>query len=256
MNQQQGQVMVSLTDSLKLMMDHYRKTMTHEEYDRFLMRVYDGISFYREQFGKIPAGYNRAYNVHRFIDQLIAEEKQKGASDWNQMTCKRGCSACCHKTVILTVDEADLLIEFCKDEGMQIDVEHLKRQVGFQGTPDQWFDQDRSISKCVFLKDNECSVYEHRPTACRKFFVISDPAKCGGKSGNEILALIGLNIELAAAGAMDIDHSRVGDLPDVLLKRLEAKSGTVREQDLLPNNAGRPGHGLRRVEPIDRRRTE
>lgn len=256
MNQQEGQVIVSLTDSLKMMMDHYRKTMTHDEYDRFLMRVYDGISFYREQFGKIPKGYNRAYNIHRFIDELIAEEKRKESSDWSKMTCKRGCSACCYKTVILTEDEADLLIEFCKDEGLHIDVEHLRRQAGFKGSADQWFDQDKSVAKCVFLKDGECSVYEHRPTACRKFFVISEPEKCGGKSGNEVLALIGLNIELAASGAMDIDHSRVGDLPDVLLKRLEAKNGTVREQDLLPSDARGSRHGLRRVEPIDRTRIE
>lgn len=235
-----GQVMVSLTDSLKLMMDHYRKTMSHDEYDRFLMRVYDGIQFYKEQFGKIPKGYNRAYNVHRFIDELLTEERSKEGSDWKNATCRKGCSACCHKTVILTDDEADLLIEFCRDEEMEIDVEHLRRQAGFKGTSDQWFDQDKSIAKCVFLKNNECSVYEHRPTACRKFFVVSDPSKCGGKSGNEIMALVGLNVELAASGAMDIDHSRVGDLPDVLLKRLEAKSGKVREPNLLSQDARRP----------------
>jgi len=239
---QETQVMVSLTDSLKLMIDHYKKTMSKDEFDRFMMRLYDGICFYREQFSKIPEGYNRAYNVHRFIDELLEEDKKVNQKDWTDISCRKGCSACCYKTVIATDDEADLLVQYCKDEGIEIDVEHLKGQANFKGTSAQWFDRGKDKARCVFLKDNECSVYEHRPAACRKFYVISDPEKCGGRSGREILVKVSLNVEMAASGAMDIDHKRVGDLPDQLLKRLEKEesSGAVREPNLLSQDARRP----------------
>ena len=224
----QGQgVYIALTDSLKLMIDHYRKTMSNDQFERFMHQVYDAICFYKEQFSKIPQGYQRAFNVHRFVDQLIEENQREQAEDWADVKCRQGCSACCHKTVIATDDEADLLVEYCREEGIEIDVEHLKRQANFKGSPDEWFNQGREKARCVFLKDNKCSVYKHRPVACRKFFVVSDPEQCDGPAGREILALIKLNVETAAAGAMDIDHKRVGDLPDQLLKRLGVRLGEV-----------------------------
>ena len=45
--------------------------------------------------------------------------------------------------------------------------------------------QDR---KCVFLNDqNECTIYDDRPSVCRTNTVLSDPAACSTEDGKENL---------------------------------------------------------------------
>lgn len=75
--------------------------------------------------------------------------------------CGKGCSACCHVSVVMGADEAVVI-------GREIGVapkvpaqfikpgEHDARE--YYGTP------------CPFLVNSECSIYESRPLACRTLF--------------------------------------------------------------------------------------
>ena len=45
-----------------------------------------------------------------------------------EVTCKKGCAHCCYLHVDVTVHEAQVILERCKDEGISIDWFRVKRQ--------------------------------------------------------------------------------------------------------------------------------
>jgi uncharacterized protein len=70
---------------------------------------------------------------------------------WNihsqNMQCKSGCSSCCQAFRILPIEFYYILDQI---KNQKIDV-----------------NQNASDKECVFLIDNKCSIYEHRPIICR-----------------------------------------------------------------------------------------
>lgn len=124
-----------------------------------------------EDIQKLNRPSRRARKLHQVIDKIIEEDKLDLPKE---VSCKKGCSICCHLNVVVTNDEADLLFEkYDKSQD-----EKLKRQAAV--TDDLKYPSilGYSDAACVFLKDNECSVYEDRPMACRSYRVISDPDEC------------------------------------------------------------------------------
>lgn len=79
--------------------------------------------------------------------------------------CREGCSACCHMATAISTSEAKVI---SKHTGLpfndvEFDLPDRSEQVKkYMGVP------------CPFLKDNRCSIYEVRPSACRANFNISD----------------------------------------------------------------------------------
>ena len=82
--------------------------------------------------------------------------------------CKKGCSHCCHISVVTSKAEAQVIAQ---ETGRK-----LNPEAGFElGALSQ--DQVRNAQTdladryfgqaCIFLKDGACSIYEQRPLACR-----------------------------------------------------------------------------------------
>lgn len=216
-----------MTASLKNLIEQKVNELdTRESVERYLTTIQDGLAFYKEQFSKMPEGKVRAFSVNAFIEENLNDDKAKRPARWEEVKCRRGCSHCCHNVVVATEDEADLLA-FAMIEGqIEIDRDLLKRQSEFAGTDHEWFLQPKSENRCVFLsEDNSCRVYEYRPASCRKYFVVTDPSQCDDRVGAQTVGVIAdVQIELAYSAAMDIDHSKVDRLPNVLRKRLEAEN--------------------------------
>jgi Fe-S-cluster containining protein len=86
--------------------------------------------------------------------------------------CKAGCSHCCYMATNVTLEEAQAIsaysgkpIQALDDDSLTYsDDANIKR---FEGVP------------CPFLVDNQCSVYEVRPFACRVHYSVdSDNLLC------------------------------------------------------------------------------
>lgn len=214
---------VALTAGLKGLLDQRMdNAKTPEEAISVLMNIEQGIEHYKKEFSKIPVGYNRAYNVNRMIDQSMLNEKTKYPKEWAQISCKAGCSHCCHNTVVITECEADLLVTWMGEQKIEIDQELLKRQAAFTGSDSEWFRLPKTENRCVFLDDqNKCKVYEHRPASCRKYVVTTPAEACDDRIGSQqVASIIDVNTEVMYSGMMDIDHSKVGPLPVKLFKRI------------------------------------
>lgn len=121
----------------------------------------------------------RMRKLYTWVDKLW----NKGFKD--AVVCKRGCSHCCYVNVSITAYEA-LYIE--ETTGHKItNGEHKKRG-------------DYTLTPCHFLKDNECSIYESRPMACRVFGAFDSPEYCADPTfpAHYIISLV-----MPGAGGMD-----------------------------------------------------
>ena len=70
--------------------------------------------------------------------------------------CARGCGHCCHVSVPITQFEANYM-----GENLGIKPVELKQIIKHELT------EYGSHTPCPFLKQGECSIYEHRPLTCR-----------------------------------------------------------------------------------------
>ena len=98
---------------------------------------------------------------------------QRAASDWAQplqahAACRVGCSHCCHIAVALTDVEARLVGRAIGREPAVVAEAPLTPEAAermrLPGAPE---DRNGYLSPCTFLVEGECSIYEHRPLACR-----------------------------------------------------------------------------------------
>lgn len=162
-----------------------------------------------EKHGAVEA----LYPLLKQMDGMTAEGNKKVT-----VTCKKGCWYCCHMQVSITKEEAALIVYACEQHGIAIDKEHLKKQLGM----DQNAHCRSEHSACVFLKDKLCSIYDVRPTACRKYFVGTPVELCKiGQSGQpmqQVGILSNIDVEILASAIMD---NTQGTMAEMLLNELE-----------------------------------
>lgn len=97
------------------------------------------------------------------------------------VACKKGCAHCCHQLVTVTMPEAlDLYLAAEKNPlalrrvsaGADAQAQSIMRGTSAA----EWFKRG---TRCVFLTEaNDCSVYEHRPFACRTLMALETAEHC------------------------------------------------------------------------------
>lgn len=76
--------------------------------------------------------------------------------------CRRGCSHCCHTSVVITQTEAMIIGDLIgrKSERIQSTIE--PKLLGNYSSP------------CPFLLDNACEIHSHRPIVCRTHLAMTE----------------------------------------------------------------------------------
>ena len=138
------------------------------------MHLQEALGFYIDQYyyhKKNIDNKSVAHSYNKKIDESIEE------TIIEKISCKKGCFFCCRTNVVVTDDEAALLLAYAKDEGITIDWDLVERQSKHDHK--SWKDQPLADQRCPFLSDKgECKVYEFRPSVCRKLFVTTEPKYC------------------------------------------------------------------------------
>jgi len=161
---------------------------------------------------KLSNGVSAAFNFHGLIETMLEDLKD------DSITCKKGCHFCCMIHVDITQDEADLLTEYCEEKGIKLDPKRLERQAGHDR--DTWGNQPYRDWGCTFLdrKTGTCKVYEHRPSACRNYLVVSDPKDCDTRTTKNTLRASYLRPNIIVSAAMNCCES--DSMAKLLLKSL------------------------------------
>ena len=161
------------------------------------------INAYRYQLGKFR---NRdrtgtIKEVYKAIDKYFdnaPEENKKG------IQCKAGCTFCCFIDVDISEDEAAIILDYCNENGIEIDKVYLEKQAAVGRK------KYSELSRCVFLKeDNLCSIYPVRPIACRKHWVKTDPSLCDFSKNiiNQVGGYFDINTEILASALLNAENT-------------------------------------------------
>jgi Fe-S-cluster containining protein len=98
-------------------------------------------------------------------------------------SCRASCGACCHLEIDITPEEGALLAEKVT-AGHGIDRARLALQASRARKDPAWAAVLSGDNRCVFLgPDSACTVYQDRPSSCRKLLVVSHPKECGTLDG-------------------------------------------------------------------------
>jgi Fe-S-cluster containining protein len=182
----------------------------HQHYESEVRRIVDE--------GNEP--HNVAHTIHGLVDASVAHTIATHPEGKN-VSCRRGCASCCSLFVNITREEAELLLLVMERDGIEVGWRRLQRQA--QWNLAQWGDQPLAERRCVFLgASDECRVYEHRPTSCRKYMVLSKPKRCDTVKhpGGQVAILAPIEGEFIASAALGVLDS--GSMPRMLLLAKEA----------------------------------
>jgi Fe-S-cluster containining protein len=160
-----------------------------------------------------------AIGLHQLVDEAVA--KQLAGPKGGDVTCRRGCSACCRLHVVATEQEAELALMAADDAGWKIDLERARVQAQVKEV-DEWRHLSAEDRACVFLTEaGDCAIYEYRPMSCRKYLVVNDPSDCDSvlKPGHQTLQLVSAHAEIAFSAALQACES--GTLATMLLREIE-----------------------------------
>jgi Fe-S-cluster containining protein len=149
---------------------------------------------------------------------------QKNVETSQEITCRKGCSHCCYMRTGVLPQEAQLLVETMKQQQIQIDQARLWKQLHWPNADNYWLQQPPEDRRCVFLSaQGECQVYEQRPLACRKYFVVSEPELCNiDKNPKGRVAIwFDTNSEIIASAAMSFYG--VDSMPRQLLRAAQGQ---------------------------------
>jgi len=211
---------INISDSLSSILEK----MTESE----LEATRKMFSFYMEQYDTLRLENNAesvSSAMHGAIDgamaDIIKETKEKPS-------CGKGCSFCCFLQVDISDDEAVLLKEYSREIGVDIDYNHLEKQLS--ASNEEFLKLPLSERKCVFLDGfASCKVYEHRPSACRKLLVVSDPALCDTDKnmGAKVGRLVSVEAEVLTSSLLNARES--GSMAKMLIKAKEGNEFIVKK---------------------------
>lgn len=151
-----------------------------------LVRLEETFQRYVEQFQtlRVRLPVEVAHVIHAATDKTLEAEKAQRPDTSGNITCRKGCSHCCRLFVGITPPEAEILVAMANYEHIPMDQAKLERQAAH--CRENWHDQPAEDQACVFLgMDGTCRVYENRPNACRKHFVVTEAEFCRVERNSE-----------------------------------------------------------------------
>lgn len=135
-----------------------------------------------------------------------------------EIKCTKGCAHCCHIRAVATDLEAEVAIDYAKDNGVSIDVDRLKQQEDL--TTDEYIFSPHK--RCVFLQqDNTCGIYPVRPMTCRTYFVVNDPEWCDTTKYPKHEQSVVNNVPMAFPAMALLQHYPLKSFPKALLMQIK-----------------------------------
>jgi Fe-S-cluster containining protein len=151
----------------------------------------------------VPAGPTRLRQmlplVQTLSDSMVNAVSQDVQKQGHQVSCKKGCGACCRQMVPLSRVEArylwDLVQKLPEPRRSEVRARFAEAlgRLAESGLLekmrhcDQWSDEDyRAIGReyfqqgipCPFLEEESCSIHPDRPVSCREYLVTSPAESC------------------------------------------------------------------------------
>jgi Fe-S-cluster containining protein len=151
---------------------NYLKQMniTKEEYLNNVKRISENIETTYNNVNKFNLSINLfMQEIFETNDYLRKKDLKKFKTDLNIDHCNGPCCcACCYDFIRLTRPEFQTIKNYMIKHDIKID----KRKLKIMNVSQQdFFNLKIHQRRCLFLKDNRCSIYDVRPLVCRNHYV-------------------------------------------------------------------------------------
>lgn len=162
----------------------------------------------------VPAGPVRQRDLlpifRRLADTVVTLASDDSTLVGRPVSCRAGCGACCRQMVPIAESEAFALQQLVQamtperrrrvednvafaikqlGEGGLIDLLRRGSSLALEQLAAMDIDYFHRHIPCPFLEDESCSIYDHRPLACREFLVTSPPENCAHPTADQIQQL-------------------------------------------------------------------
>jgi Fe-S-cluster containining protein len=146
--------------------------------------------------------------LHQLSNRIVGGLEEKvDKREGMEISCKKGCGACCRQHVPISPPEARLLSEMIEDmpEERRIQLKKRFKQAALRLQDSGLLraamyynnlteDETRAMVKdyfelgiaCPFLEEESCSIHANRPLICREYLVISSPEYCASLEEEKI----------------------------------------------------------------------
>lgn len=182
-----------------LLRDYLNLLMQDPSNKETIDQIISIINGYTVQLGNLRLQNRKGstLEVYKAVDGFFSAAPDENKKE---IKCKESCTACCFIEIDVSRDEAATILDFCREKGIHVDKEYLEKQASAGRKTYS------AVSRCVFLKENLCSIYEVRPVACRKHWVMTDPALCdfSGNVANQVGNYFDINTEILASAMLQV----------------------------------------------------
>lgn len=144
--------------------------------------------------------------------QVLAEAivAKAVANTQEAISCRKGCGACCRQVVPISQPEARAIAQLIESlpeprkgtikqrfaaAHLQLKQTDLPERMRHANSLDDSqrqqlaLDYFRQQIACPFLEDESCSIYEHRPLACREYLVTTPAANCAAPTVEPVVRI-------------------------------------------------------------------
>ena len=173
----------------------------------------------------VPSGSVRASAVvpalQGLVNAVVGAAETKLAETGTEISCRKGCGACCRQLVPVSRTEAERLLGVI--EAMPAKRQRALKErfaaaaaaikaAGLDAAAGR-SDRDLSVGyfalgiPCPFLEEESCSIHPERPLVCREYLVTSPAERCAGPQQEGVTPVPVPKVSLAARNLQDESES-------------------------------------------------
>jgi Fe-S-cluster containining protein len=202
------------TRLLRFILSSYKESLNTEEYLSFERHIHTSMNKIIQELSALKPGVERG----RRIQELIDIEVDQNTS--SKVTCKKGCSNCCHLNIEITSDDAAVAINGMMILNYQLDPIRFSEHARREGRDEKWNRGVIPENKCLFLnKEGACAIYHFRPSVCRKVLVTNDPKECADIKG-QLSPIYMPKVEIIISAALNLEGNKFASLAQMVNEQL------------------------------------
>ena len=164
----------------------------------------------------VPSGSVAAADVIPALQGLV-NAVVEAAETGKQISCRKGCGACCRQLVPVSRTEGERLLTLIeampKERRTALHARFAVAEAALEGAglAERGAKTDREMSlayfalrlPCPFLEEESCSIHPERPLVCREYLVTSPADLCAGPAQEGVTPVAVPKVSMAARSLQD-----------------------------------------------------
>jgi Fe-S-cluster containining protein len=124
--------------------------------------------------------FDSVQKIYNLLDEVIDSLMNLAGKYGTTADCHKGCSFCCYQPVFAVTHEFEFLADYISKHFTETEKEVILQKAIRKDKIVRDLPRERMLGHrmpCPLLKDDQCSVYEARPMACR-IYLSTDVSTC------------------------------------------------------------------------------